>query len=168
MFRQTPRIEDISHGGVWPRRRMTDISGKVNWLCVFCLLSAGHLSSAALISGAGPDVESWLTWQACCLALLLDVLWLAGTHLFRVSSTNLLCSPSHLRSAVCRCCCLPRRTLLVHLRSRHPASTTLWCSFSRAGNMFWSKGWLTSLSSVTSYIIFSPFFFFFFFAFKSC
>lgn len=62
---------------------------------------------------------------------------------------------------MCRCCCLPCRTLLVHLRSRHPASMTLWRSFSGAGNMFWSEGWLTSLSSATSYIL--TFFLFFFF-----
>lgn len=93
MFRQTPRIEDISHGGVWPRRRMTDISGKVNWLCVFCLLSAGHLSSAALISGAGHEVESRLTWQACCLALLLGVLCLTGTHLFKVAAQTYYAPP---------------------------------------------------------------------------
>lgn len=67
MFRQTPRIEDISHCRVWPRWRMTDISEEVNWLCACCLLSAGHCFSAALISGAQLKSKALLTWQSCCL-----------------------------------------------------------------------------------------------------
>lgn len=98
MFRQARSIEDISHCGVWPRWRMTGISEKINWLCVRCLLSAGHCFSAALISGAEPKLKPRPSWQACCLARLslslsLGVLRLTGTHLFKVAAETYYSPP---------------------------------------------------------------------------
>lgn len=138
MFRQPPRVQDISHCRVWPRQIMTDISRGVNWLCVGCLLSAGHCFSAALISGAEPKL---MERQECCLtrlAVLLCVLQLTGTHLFGGAAETYY-APAVAGVRQHRCCCLPGWTPVVHFLSHLCTSMTLQRVFKRTGNIFRSE-----------------------------
>lgn len=76
MFRQPPRIEDISHRRVWEQWRMTGIFEKLYWLCVCCS------RPAALVSGMQ------LNLKVCCptwLGVFLCVLRVTGAHLFKVA-----------------------------------------------------------------------------------